>query len=369
MNTNRLVETFIELVKIDSETGHEREIADHLKKLFADLGLDVVEDDSQKRTQFGAGNLIITLKGTKEVSPIYFSCHMDTVTPGKNIQPMIEEGIIKSDGTTILGADDKAGIAVMIEMVRTLQEDNIPHGDIQLIISVGEESQLVGAKALDPKYLTASFGYALDSGNQVGTIVTAAPSNAKVEATIIGKTAHAGLAPENGISAINIAAKAVSRMTLGRIDEETTANIGRFEGGTVTNIVADHCFILSEARSLDQSKLDKQLAHMKETFEQAAEEMGGEARVNIVHAYPSFKVAEDHPAVTVAKEAAENIGIDVVLKESGGGSDANIFNGHGVPTPVLAVGYQDIHTTDEKMPIDEMERLAAQVIEIVQLVK
>lgn len=369
MKTNRLVETFIELVKVDSETGHEREIADYLKTLFTDLGLEVTEDDSQSRTNFGAGNLIMTLKGDKDVAPIYFSCHMDTVTPGKNIQPVIEGNIIKTDGSTILGADDKAGIAVMIELIRTLQEESISHGDIQFIISVGEESQLVGAKALNPKYLTASFGYALDSGNKVGTIVTAAPSNAKIETTIIGKTAHAGLAPENGISAINIAAKAVSRMTLGRIDEETTANIGRFEGGTVTNIVADHCFILSEARSLDNEKLEKQLSHMKETFEQTAEEMGGEARVEIIHAYPSFKVAEDHPAVAVAKQAAENIGIEVVLKESGGGSDANIFNGHGVPTPVLAVGYQDIHTTSEKMPIDELENLAKQVIEIVQLIK
>ncbi|TDM13179.1 M20/M25/M40 family metallo-hydrolase [Macrococcus lamae] len=368
INSQRLVETFVELVSIDSETGHEREIADHLKGLFTELGLEVAEDDSQKSTGFGAGNLIINMKGTTDQTPIYFSCHMDTVTPGKNINPVIKDGIIASDGTTILGADDKAGIATLIEVIRVIQEENLPHGDIQLIISVGEESQLVGAKAFDSKYLTAEFGFALDSGNTVGTIVTAAPSQAKVETVISGVTAHAGVAPEKGISAINIAAKAVSRMTLGRIDHETTANIGRFEGGTVTNIVADSCYLLSEARSINQDKLDKQVAHMKETFERTAQEMGGSADVKVIPAYPSFNVAEDAKVVQVAKQAAENIGISPELIHSGGGSDANIFNSFGVPTIVLAVGYQEIHTKHEKMPIDQLEKLTKQVLEIIKLV-
>ncbi len=368
INQQRLVDTFVELVKIDSETGHERAIADHLKGLFSGLGLEVIEDDSQEKTGFGAGNLIINMTGNMEQTPIYFSCHMDTVTPGQNIQPVIKDGIISSDGTTILGADDKAGIATMIEAIRVIQEDELSHGNLQFVISVGEESQLVGAKAFDKKYLTSEFGYALDSGNTVGTIVTAAPSQAKVETVISGVTAHAGVAPEKGISAINIAAKAVSRMTLGRIDEETTANIGRFEGGTVTNIVADSCYLLSEARSINQEKLDKQVAHMKETFERTAEEMGGKADVNIIPAYPCFNAAGDSKVVQIAKQAAENIGITPELIHSGGGSDANIFNGLGVPTIVLAVGYEEIHTKNERMPIDQLEKLTSQVLEIIKLV-
>ncbi|TDM15503.1 M20/M25/M40 family metallo-hydrolase [Macrococcus bovicus] len=368
LNKERLVDTFLELVQIDSETGHEREIADHLTQVMTDLGYHVIEDDSQKDTGFGAGNLIINIEGDESRKPIYFSCHMDTVTPGQGVKPVIKDDIIYSDGTTILGADDKAGVAVLLETLTVIKEENLAHGPLQIVISVGEESQLVGAKAFDAEYLTSEFGYALDSGNEVGTIVTAAPSQAKLEVHITGKTAHAGLAPEEGISAINIAAKAVSRMTLGRIDAETTANIGRFEGGTVTNIVADSCFILAEARSLDQGKLDQQVAHMKETFEQTAAEMGGSAEVQVTPSYPAFNVAEDSEVVQIAKQAAENVGLSPVLKKSGGGSDANIFNGFGVPTLVLAVGYQDIHTKQEKMPISELVKLNEQVLEIISLV-
>ncbi|TDM04313.1 M20/M25/M40 family metallo-hydrolase [Macrococcus carouselicus] len=368
VNQQRLVDTFLDLVQIDSETGHEREIADHLVSTFTELGYHVIEDDSQKDTGFGAGNLIVNIEGDEAKQPIYFSCHMDTVTPGKGVKPVITDDIIHSDGTTILGADDKAGIAVLLETLRVIKEEKINHGPLQFIISVGEESQLVGAKAFDPEYLSSQFGYALDSGNEVGTIVTAAPSQAKLEVHITGRTAHAGLAPENGISAINIAAKAVSRMTLGRIGAETTANIGRFEGGTATNIVADSCYILSEARSLDQSKLDRQVAHMKAAFEDTAEEMGGSADVTVTPSYPAFNVEENSAAVQIAKQAAENIGLTPVLKKSGGGSDANIFNSYGVPTVVLAVGYQDIHTNQEKMPVSELVKLNEQVLEIIKLV-
>lgn len=368
MKEQQLVDTFLELVQIDSETGFERQIADHLIQTFTDLGLEVIEDDTAKQTGHGAGNLIINMKGNSNKTPIYFSCHMDTVTPGKGIKPQIKDGVITSDGSTILGADDKAGVAVMIELVRHLQQNNVEHGDIQFIISVGEESQLVGANALDKNYLTAEFGYALDSGNEVGTIVTAAPSQVKIEAVIIGKTAHAGLAPETGISAINVAAKAVSNMTLGRIDKETTANIGRFEGGTVTNIVADHVYLLSEARSINQDKLDKQVQHMKETFEQTAQSLGAKAEVTINQSYPSFNIDDNEKVIQIAQQAAKNIGLTPVLKHSGGGSDANIFNGYGVPTPVLAVGYEEIHTTSERMPIDQLYKLSQQVLEIVKLV-
>lgn len=185
---------------------------------------------------------------------IYFTSHMDTVVPGKGIKPSIKDGYIVSDGTTILGADDKAGLAAMFEAIRVLKENQIPHGKIEFIITAGEESGLMGAKALDRSMITAKYGYALDSDGKVGNIIVAAPTQAKVKATIIGKTAHAGVAPEKGVSAITMAAKAISRMPLGRIDEETTANIGRFEGGTQTNIVCDHVEILAEARSLITEK-------------------------------------------------------------------------------------------------------------------
>ncbi|KHD86012.1 M20/M25/M40 family metallo-hydrolase [Bacillus ginsengihumi] len=369
VNEERLVKEFFELVQIDSETGNEAEIAKVLKKKFEDLGVEVVEDDTKEKTGHGAGNLICTLKGTvAEADTIYFTSHMDTVVPGKGIKPSIKDGYIVSDGTTILGSDDKAGLATIFETIRVLKEDNIAHGDIQFIITVGEESGLVGAKALDPSVMKAKYGFALDSDGEVGTIVVAAPTQAKIATTIFGKTAHAGVAPEKGVSAITIAAKAISKMPLGRIDSETTANIGRFEGGKATNIVCDRVDILAEARSLVPEKMEAQVAKMKEAFETTAEEMGGKAEVDVKVMYPGFKFQDGDQVVEVAKQAAAKVGRQGKLEQSGGGSDANVIAGFNIPTVNLGVGYEEIHTTNERIPVKELVKLSEMVVAIVQIV-
>ena len=367
MNTDRLLKEFLELVQVDSETGYETEIAKVLKEKFINLGLNVVEDDTTNETGHGAGNLICTLAATKEgIDPIYFCCHMDTVVPAKGVKPSVKDGYVVTDGTTILGADDKAGIAAMLEAIRTLKEENIEHGQIQFIITVGEESGLVGAKALNPSLVQAKFGYALDSDGAVGNVIVAAPTQAKVKAVILGKTAHAGVAPEKGVSAITVAAKAIAKMPLGRIDEETTANIGRFEGGTATNIVSDRVDILAEARSLVPEKMEQQVAKMKQAFEETAEEMGGKAEVEVTVMYPGFKYTKDDEVVQIAQNAAAKIGRSSKLLKSGGGSDANVFAGMGIPTVNLSVGYEEIHTTNERMPIEELNKLTEMVIAIIQ---
>ncbi|QFT89693.1 Peptidase T [Bacillus sp. THAF10] len=367
INRDRLVEEFLELVQVDSETKCEAEICKVLKEKFSALGVHVVEDDTMNETGHGAGNLICTLEGTKDgVDTIYFTSHMDTVVPGKGVKPSIQDGYIVTDGTTILGADDKAGLAAMLEAVRVLKENNIEHGKIEFVITVGEESGLVGAKALDPKMVTAKFGFALDSDGTVGNIIVAAPTQAKVKATIYGKTAHAGVAPEKGVSAITIAAKSIAKMPLGRIDEETTANIGRFEGGGPTNIVCDRVDILAEARSLVPEKMEAQVAKMKEAFETVASEMGGRAEVLVDIMYPGFKYADGDHVVEVAKRAVSDIGRTPELQRSGGGSDANVIAGFGVPTVNLAVGYEEIHTTNERMPIEELIKTTELVVSIMK---
>ncbi|NMH68705.1 M20/M25/M40 family metallo-hydrolase [Bacillus sp. RO3] len=368
INHERLLNEFLELVQIDSETKEEAEISKVLKQKFSDLGVDVFEDDTMGETGHGAGNLICTLKGNKEgVDTIYFTSHMDTVVPAKGVKPTLkEDGYVYSDGTTILGADDKAGLATMLESVRVLKENDIPHGDIQFIITVGEESGLVGAKALDPSLVKAKYGFALDSDGKVGNIIVAAPTQAKVRATIYGKTAHAGVAPEKGVSAITIAAKAISKMPLGRIDEETTANIGRFEGGKATNIVCEQADILAEARSLVPEKMEAQVEKMKTAFESVAEEMGGKAEVEVQVMYPGFKFKDGDEVVEVAKRAAKKIGRPSELLTSGGGSDANVIAGFGVPTVNLAVGYEEIHTKNERMPVEELNKLSEMVVAIIQ---
>ncbi|WP_373892713.1 M20/M25/M40 family metallo-hydrolase [Virgibacillus natechei] len=365
VNQERLVNEFFELVKIDSETGYEADIAEVLKRKFTDLSMEVTEDASKEKTGHAAGNLICTLKGNKEgADPIYFTSHMDTVVPGNGIKPSIQDGYIVSDGTTILGADDKAGLAAMLEAVRTMEENDIKHGDIQFVVTVGEESGLVGAKALDPSLLNAKYGYAVDSNGTVGDIIIEAPTQAKLAAVIKGKTAHAGVAPENGVSAITIAAKAISNMPLGRIDKETTANIGRFEGGNKTNIVADHVEILAEARSLIPEKMEAQVTKMKEAFEKAAEEQGGSADVTVDVKYPGYKQQEGDQVVEVARKAASEIGRTSNLLESGGGSDANVIAGFGIPTVNLAVGYEEIHTTNERIPVEELVKITELITEI-----
>lgn len=366
INEQRLLDEFLELVQIDSETKFETEIAKVLKQKFTDLGLEVIEDDTTAQTGHGAGNLICTLAGTNDtVDPIYFTCHMDTVVPGKGIKPSIKDGYVVTDGTTILGADDKAGLAVLLEVIKVLKENNLPHGTIQFVITVGEESGLVGAKALDSSLLKAKFGYALDSDGKVGNIVVAAPTQAKVKAVIYGKTAHAGVAPEKGVSAITIAAKSIAKMPLGRIDKETTANIGRFEGGTQTNIVADRVDILAEARSLVPEKMEAQVAKMKDAYESVAAEMGGRAEVDVQVMYPGFKFGEGDHVVEVARKAAAKINRSCELLQSGGGSDANVIASFGIPTVVLSVGYEEIHTTNERMPIEELNKLAEMTLAII----
>ncbi|MCM3389265.1 M20/M25/M40 family metallo-hydrolase [Ureibacillus chungkukjangi] len=364
---SRLVNEFLELVQIDSETKHEEIIAPILVKKLEEMGFDVFQDDAHTRNGHGAGNIIATLNGSLDVEPIYFTVHMDTVVPGIGIKPEIrEDGYIYSDGTTILGADDKAGMAALFEMARRLKEQEIEHGTIQFIITAGEESGLVGAKELDPSLIQAKLGFAVDSDGKVGGIVTAAPFQVKLETKIFGKTAHAGVAPEKGISAITLAAKAVAKMNLGRIDEETTANIGRFEGGKATNIVCDEVYILAEARSINKDKLDAQVNHMKETFETVAEGLGGRAEVDVKLMYPGFSVTESDRVVQIAMQAVETIGRKPQLGISGGGSDANVIAGFGIPTVNLSVGYEEIHTTNERMPIEELEKLADLLVEVVK---
>lgn len=367
VNQDRLVNEFYELVMIDSETKFEANIAKVLKQKFIELGVDVYEDDTMEKTGHGAGNLICTLKGNKDgIDPIYFTSHMDTVVPGQSIQPSIQDGFIMSDGTTILGADDKAGLAAIFESLRIIKENNLEHGDVQFVITVGEESGLVGAKALDPSLIHAKYGYAIDSNGDVGDIVVAAPTQAKVFAVVKGKTAHAGLAPEKGISAITLAAKAIAKMPLGRIDEETTANIGRFEGGKQTNIVVDHVEILAEARSLVPEKMEAQVAKMKAAFEFAAKEYGGSAEVDVKVMYPGFNQQAGDEVVEVARNAAKAIGRESKLQKSGGGSDANIIAGFGIPTVNLAVGYEEIHTTNERIPVTELVKISELVTAIIQ---
>lgn len=366
---DRIVQEFMELVQVDSETKYEQEISRVLKEKFNAFGLEVTEDDSRERTGHGSGNLIVTWKaeGVEKAPKLFFTCHMDTVTPGKGIKPQLgEDGWIRSDGSTILGSDDKAGIAALFEAIRVVREQSIPHGQIQFVITAGEESGLMGARVMKPEVLDSDFGYALDSNGEVGSICIAAPTQARIEMKITGKSAHAGVNPEDGISAIQVASKAISNMKLGRIDKETTANIGSFEGGGATNVVCDFVLIRAEARSIVQEKVNRQIQHMREALETTAREFGAKGEFHSEVIYPAFSFTEHDEVVQVAQRAIRGLGLSTSTFHSGGGSDANVFNGLGIPTVNLAVGYQNIHTTEEKIKADDLVKVAEVVVALIQ---
>lgn len=371
INSRRLLNTFLELVQINSETGNEETIQPILKKKFIDLGLKVVEDNASKREWLGANNLICTLpssEGKEHVSKIYFTSHMDTVVPGINVKPILkEDGYVYSDGTTVLGADDKAGIAALLEMIQTINEQELPHGQIQFIITVGEEAGLKGAKELDQNLIDAEFGYAVDASQAVGTTVVGAPTQMIINTTIYGKTAHASK-PNQGISAIHIAAKAINKMHLGQIDQDTTANIGKFYGGSATNIVADKVILEGEARSHNDKSLEYQVNHMKETFETTAKELGGKANVEISKSYPGFRRNDSETVTQYAIKSAKTLGLSGKTVIAGGGSDGSIINTYHIPTVILGVGYEHIHTTSERIPVAALNQLTSQLIKIVELV-
>jgi tripeptide aminopeptidase len=292
---------------------------------------------------------------------------MDTVTPGCGIKPQLDgDGYIRSDGTTILGSDDKAGLAAIFEAIEVLKERQIPHGTIRFAITAGEESGLCGARNMQPGLLQADFGFALDCNGKVGDMAVAAPTQASIHIVFEGKSAHAGINPEEGISAIQVAAKAIARMKLGRIDSETTANIGRFAGGGATNIVCDRAELFAEARSLAQPKLAAQIAAMKEACESAAADYSARVDFTSKIIYPAFRHDEHSPVVKLASRALQGIGRKPRLQHSGGGSDANVFNGIGIPTINLAIGYEHIHSTKEQIPLEELVKTAELVVRLAQ---
>ena len=367
INRERLLAEFFELTRIDSPTKNERQIADILKSRLESMGSVVSEDEAGLAFGGNCGNIFAYLKGSLPKAPVVLlSAHMDTVDPCLNIEPVLQNGMITSAGSTILGADDKAGLAPILEALRILQELNIPHGDIQVIFNVAEEGGLHGSKNLDRTLLKADLGFVLDCGGGPGEIILAAPGQDGINVTIKGRASHAGAFPEGGISAIVVAAKAIAGMQTGRIDDETTCNIGTIQGGRATNIVADRVEITCESRSRDLEKLVIQTARMCETFKHYALEVGAVAEIEVIRLYEPYTLAEDSQVVVLASQAAKSAGLKVVFGETGGGSDANNYNRYGVPCAVLGIGMQKSHTTEECIKEEDLYQTARLVVEIIK---
>ncbi|HEY0174599.1 MAG TPA: M20/M25/M40 family metallo-hydrolase [Pyrinomonadaceae bacterium] len=376
INQERIKNLLLELVQIDSVSREERDVAEHIRTLCEGMGAEVFIDDAGEKVGGNTGNVIARFPGTlPRAEPIMMSAHMDTVVPGRGVKPVVEGDIIRTDGTTVLGGDDKSGCAVIIETVRSLQEQNIPHAPIDAVFSICEEVGLLGAKHLDMSKVRARYGIVFDSDDP-GFLFTRGPSANHFEFKIHGLESHAGVAPEQGISAIRIAAEAISAMKLFRIDDETTANIGVIRGGEATNIITNLVTLKGEARSLDDAKLEAQTAHMLKCLEDAAaryevtvDGVTTRARVEseVTREYYSMDVSDDSRVVRLVKEAATRMGLKVETMASGGGCDANIFNKRGIECANLGTGMRAIHTVKEWLDVKDMYASANMTLEIMRL--
>ncbi|GHU10194.1 hypothetical protein FACS1894185_1010 [Betaproteobacteria bacterium] len=406
MNKIRLIDTFLDLVRIDSPSGYEAAVAAYCKHALEAAGCSVTFDESAAQTGSDVGNLIATLPGTVP-GRLYFSAHMDCVEPCCGVKPVIRDGVVYSDGSTVLGGDDKVGIAAIIEMVRCLTDaqgessaagDCVDQGianethhnearpneihpnethpneahpseahsgypEIKIILSVQEERGLLGAKAFDVSEFDGEFCYVLDAAGSPGLVVNGAPYQQSYKATFTGVAAHAGIEPEAGASAIVAAARAIVALPQGRLNERTTANVGTIAGGQARNIVAENCEIVGEFRSHDLDSLLEVREQINAALLAACEERV-QVKIDWQTDYQGFYVSEDAPVVKLALESALALGLDASCEISGGGADTNIYAAGGLAAVSLASGMKKIHSTNEQLPIKDLEALTALILQI-----
>ncbi|MFH1223097.1 MAG: M20/M25/M40 family metallo-hydrolase [Pseudomonadota bacterium] len=357
MDTQRMLNTFCELVKIPSESPDDHEFIKHMDELLKKEGAKTQKD--------AYGNLIAKFeaKNSSNNEPIMFCCHADTVKPGIGIKPIIDHqnGVVKTDGTTILAADDKAGITQVLEMLQSAKK----HPPIEFIITRCEEIGLLGSMNLDYSLIRSKFGYVMDTGVG-GRMVIGAPTLIELDVDFKGRASHAGMAPEKGISAITTSAQAISKLKFGKLDEETTANIGTIHGGEIRNGVPEHTKLQVECRSLVHEKAVKVADEMERVFKETAKENGAEVFIERKLSVSAYSISTDSRPVKVAKDCYTKNDITPDITKIRGASDAAHFNSHGIATIVLGVGYRDAHSKSESLVIKEMEYTAKVLTDLVE---
>ena len=363
----RLTELFLEFARIPSPFKRERQMADAVIRHLEAAGIAVHEDDTGAKTGGDTGNLwcVIPGRGTPHVA---LGAHLDTAVPTDDIDPFLDaEGVFRNRCRTVLGADDKAAVAALVHATELLVTSEAEFPTYELLFTVSEEIGLVGAKHLEERVLSSPFAAVFDSSGPVGGITVKAPSHETFKATFRGRAAHAGVEPERGRSAIQAAAKAIAAMQLGRIDAETSANIGMISGGVGTNIVPDLCEIQGECRSHDDEKLAGVAAAMVDAMQMGAAQTGVDVEIALVHEYRAFELTGRSPVVRLSKAALAELGLEPRLLTGGGGSDANILNARGLPTVNLTAGMTQVHSPEEHVSLDDLERLCALVLRLVSL--
>lgn len=344
----RLAETFVALCRIDSSFGHEKACADWVRAELAAMGVEVEEDGAAAESGGECGNLLARIPGRSDRT-VLLCAHLDTVEATAPIEPVLTDGGWQNAHDGILGADNKAAVAVMLEVVRRARIEGSPVG-IELLLTVSEENALAGAKAFDVARLTADFGYVFDHASPIGEIIAASPTYFRLQADFHGRAAHAGLCPEDGRSAILAAAHAVSNMPHGRLDAETTTNVGSIRGGVgSTNVVPERCTLLAEARSLDAARVEEVVARMVDAVQDAAGHAECDVDTIVEKLFTGFRIKPSGPAVTAAEAALLECGYEPRRIQTGGGSDANVFQAAGLECVNLANGTERAHQPDERV--------------------
>jgi tripeptide aminopeptidase len=375
INEKRMVQFFCDLARITSLSGKEGAIARRLAILLKFMGAEVYIDDAGRKISGETGNLIVRFPGTIPGEPFLLSAHMDTVGPAQNVKPIVHKDRVTSDGTTILGADCKAGIAVILEVIKTLEDNRIQHPPVEAVFTISEEMALMGAKYLDYGRIRSRYGLIFDNEQAIENVITSAPAADTMEIKVYGAAAHSGVAPEKGISAIKVVSDAIAGMKLGRIDSQTTANIGFISGGNAINIVPPLVELSGEARSHDPAKLKKQTRHMEDCLRKAVKRTkvrdGGKLitpryEFQVEQKFPHFHIEKTNPVLALIASAMREEGLKMRSSASGGGTDGNIFYGHGIKAPILSTGMRDVHTTHEYLDLKDFfacARLTLRVME------
>jgi tripeptide aminopeptidase len=365
LGADRLGETFVRLCEIPSPSGSEARVAGYVMGELRSLGLEVTEDDTAAETGAACGNLVARIPGPAGAPAVMLCAHMDTVPIADRIEVVLEDGVYRNRHETILGADDKAGVAVLIELARLYAERGAPAA-CELVFTTGEEVGLRGARAFDVSSLQAPYGFVLDHAAPLGRMVLAAPTYYAVRAEFLGRSAHAGIRPEDGRSAIAAAAAAINAMQLGRIDDETTANVGAIHGGTAANVVPEGCVIEAEVRSLDDAKASAAARGMVDAITYAASAAEVDVDTTVEEHFRAYRIADDHEAVVLAAAALRDCGVEQMPTSTGGGSDASAFAAKGFQCVNLAIGVELNHTPRERVSRRALETTLAVASRIVE---
>jgi tripeptide aminopeptidase len=355
---DRVLTLFCELARIPSPSGKERAAANYMLAYLRGLGLDPKEDGSAPLVPSESGNIVCRLPGAQEGGvPIMLCSHLDTVPPQGPIEPVVTDGIVRNAAGTILGADNKSAVAAMLEAARRIVKEHRSHAGVELVFTVVEEVGLQGAKHLDLGSLEAKVGYVYDQAAPIGEVILGAPYHRELHASFIGRAAHSGIAPEEGRSAIVACARAIGDFRLGRIDGETTANVGVVRGGQARNIVPGLCELEAEIRSHNEKTQLGLIEEMLESIAFAAEQSECRAETKVVEIYRGYRFKPDDLPVALARNALASCGFEPKLGLTGGGADANVFNAGGLPCVNLSNGMAHIHSPEEEIAVDDLKRM------------